>query len=405
MRVTNVATYRNFTNSANYVHSNLNKSLNKISSGREYESAAESPLTYYQSKKIDDQYLDVVSKLNLITDVKSRLEQQEDGIYDIQQLLAKSKNDVILKARTGTTTGTAIATLRDDLVQKEQAMANDLRTQYQSFYVYGGNDVSTPPFSLSYDGMELTFSHKFPGEDQVTNFVMKLEDNPDATDTDHPFMFQLQTGTDASGNQLGDINKLVQAMGEQGYMDLGYGDIRSRETLLDTFTGGMNVLTCIDSETVKTKYMKADGTATAGAEKEIMTALTDGPLGLVAQSVKAMDNYLADMEKLSDDYSVEDPISRGKLDDHLERLLDDMTVGEHKVSVFYSDLGNKYNTLELTDDKLKIMKDSLTAQYKDVAGADPYASIVEMYNNQYAYNAALQVGSNLMSSSLFDFVR
>ena len=51
------------------------------------------------------------------------------------------------------------------------------------------------------------------------------------------------------------------------------------------------------------------------------------------------------------------------------------------------------------------IEDALTEQYKDTLGADPYASIMEMFNNQYSYNAALQVGSKLMSSSLFEWGR
>lgn len=391
MRVTNTSTYRNYTSSINNVHANLNKSLNKISSGRQYETAAESPLSYYRGKEIDDQYLDALGRVTLLTDVQARLEQQEKGAYDIQQLLKQAKNDVVLKARTATTDATARDTLKSDLLQKAQTMVNDLRSQYQDFYVYGGNDVSTPPFSLSADGTTLTFSHKFPGEANVTNFEMKLEKNG------NNYEFQLSSGTDSNGNALGDINKLVQAMSEHGYMDLGYGDIRSRDTLLDTFTGGMNVLTGMNSDTVQSLYpLGANGTITgpnaANAETDIMKRLTDGPLGTVLQGVASLNQYAEDG----------DP---DVLDDQLEKLIGDMTDAEHTISTVYSDLGNKYKTLETTEDRLNTLTDSLKVQYKDIVGADPYESILEMYNNQYAYNAALQVGSNLMQSSLFDFVR
>ena len=77
MRVTNNATFRNFSGSVNDVHSRLNKSMNKISSGKAYEKAADNPLAYYEGKKIDNQYLDTLSKLNLIPDVQNRLYQQD----------------------------------------------------------------------------------------------------------------------------------------------------------------------------------------------------------------------------------------------------------------------------------------------------------------------------------------
>ncbi len=377
MRVTNASVYRNYTTSMNNVQARLNKSFNKVSSGKAYESAAENPLAYYKGQKIDSQYQKVLGQKQLLTTVKNRLEQQEDGAYDIQKTLSEAKNDVINKALTGTPSETAMATLRDHLLQLEHNIVNDLQAQYQDFYVYGGNDSSTPPFSLSADGMTLTYSHKFPGDAQATDFVMKLNDNG---------KFELDpssTGTEA---------QLIQAMSEQGFLDLGYGDIRDRDTLLDTFTGGMNLLTGITSGAVKTG--NANGTLDLDT---ILDALSEGPLGLTARGVQAMDKYL---DPNGPDYG-----DRAKLNSTLSPILQKMTESEHKTSTVYSDLGNKYQLIENLETKLKNSLDSLNVQYKDTVGADPYESIYEMFNNQYSYNAALQVGSNLMSSSLFDFIR
>ena len=401
MRVTNSSTYRNYTTSVNNVHANLNKSLNKISSGREYESAAENPISYYRGKAIDSQYLDVLSKSSLITDVKARLEQQEDGAYHIQNLLAEAKKTVI-KARTGTTTGTAMGTLRDELLQKEHSIVNDLESQYQDFYVYGGNDVSTPPFSLSNDGMTLTYSHTFPGEDEPTNFVMKLTEQIDPTTKEKTGVYKFELQEDTANPKKATPERLVQAMSEQGYMDLGYGDIRDHSTLLDTYTGGLNLLTGLTSNAIISSSSDPTFDADTYVKDTIMEKLTNGPLGLIAQSVMSMDNYLGEGTSQIKDGLKDD---REKLDKDLARLMDEMAVSEHTTSTVYSDLGNKYKILEDTETRLNTLKDALTVQYKDVVGADPYASIYEMFNNQYAYNAALQVGSNLMQSSLFDFVR
>ena len=373
MRVTNASVYRNYTNSMNNVQARLNKSFNKISTGKAYETAAESPLSYYKGQKIDSQYQEVLGQQKLLTTVKNRLEMQEKGAYDIQTTLAEAKNNVINKALTGTTSETAMDTLRDHLLQLEHNIVNDLQAQYQDFYVYGGNDSSTPPFSLSADGMTLTYSHKFPGETQATDFVMEMQDDG---------KFKLTSG---------DGDKLIQAMSEQGYLDLGYGDIRDRSTLLDSFTGGMNLLTGITSDAVKTG--NANGTLDLDT---IMDALSDGPLGLTARGVQAMDKYLDPSNTAYD---------RADLDNDLRPILQKMTESEHKTSTVYSDLGNKYHLIENLETKLKNSLDSLTIQYKDEVGADPYESIYEMFNNQYSYNAALQVGSNLMGSSLFDFIR
>ena len=44
-------------------------------------------------------------------------------------------------------------------------------------------------------------------------------------------------------------------------------------------------------------------------------------------------------------------------------------------------------------------------QYKNKLGADPYDSIIEMYSYQQSYQAALKVGSYMIGTSLFDFMR
>ena len=123
-----------------------------------------------------------------------------------------------------------------------------------------------------------------------------------------------------------------------------------------------------------------------------MKVLNESPVALTGKAALSIGEYIRTKDK-------------DLLDDRLADTIDRMTVTEHTVSTFYSDLGNKSQQLDQTAKRLDTIEDSLTEQYKDTLGADPYASIMEMFNNQYSYNAALQVGSKLMNTSLFDFVR
>lgn len=381
MRVTNAATYRNFTTSVNNVHANLNKSLNKISSGEKYEAAADSPLSYYQGKKIDDQYLESLSKSTLLTDIKNRLYQQELGARDIQKILADGKNKV-QEARTATSgEQSTLLTLQADLLQKQHEIIDDLNSQYENFYIYGGNDLSSTPFTLSADGINLTYNHTF-SDGTSASIEFKLERKDDAS-----YEYKVVQPTDQTEAQ----KLIIKAMSEQGRMDIGYGDIHSRETLLDTYTGGLNLLTGLSSDEV----ISMNKANPADAFKSIEERLNKSPLALIGQAVNAIEDYLKD----------DVPTTSDDLHRVLGQTIEDMTVTEHTISSIYSDLGNKYKLLEDTDTKLKREQDSLTEQYKDILGADPYASILEMYNNNYAYNAALRVGSNLMNTSLFDFMR
>ena len=401
MRVTTSSTYRNFTTSVNNVHFNLNKSMNKVSTGEAYENAAESPLNYYSGKKIDNQYQDTLNKISLIKSVQNRIYQQELGARDIQKILSGAKNQVQF-ARTGTTTDYALESTRDDLYQKQYEIIDALNMEYEGFFIYGGNDVSVTPFTLKYDRDDptkpftFTYSHTFPGESSATEFEFKLTYN--AADGTSEFKLQNPTDTPLASSNTANSTKtredlLLQAMSEQGRVDIGYGSIQekdtfgSRDTLLDTYTGGINLLTGITSDAVKTQAITLS---------DVEEALTNSSLGLIGRSIQTID-YNIDAGRTQQTQST--------MHEALGDVITRMTESEHLTSTVYSDLGNKYRLLEDTKDKLDIEKISLMTQYKDKLGADPYESIIDMYNHQYSYNAALQVGSKLMSSSLFDFVR
>ena len=384
MRVTNSSYYRNFTNSINDVHGRLNKSMNKVSSGKAYEKASDNPLAYYEGKKIDNQYQDTLSKLGLITNVKNRLYQQELGARSIQNRLSEAKKKIeYVRSDSNNSDMQIVQTVRDDLLQKQQSMVNDLNAQYQNNYIFGGSDTTTPPFTLSADGRELTFSHTFAGDNAATKMVMTLTQQPDGT---YQYEFSGTKGNPPANMDSDEtMDNIVKAMRETGYMDVGYGNISEPDTLLDTNTGGLHLITGLSAGAM-------NAMSDSQARDEVISRLNNSPVALVGKAVIASDNYIGGG-------------SREDFSSALGSVMDTMTETEHSVSTVYSDLGNKYSLLESTEEKLTTIKLALTEQYKEKLGADPYEAITEMFSYQQSYNAALRVGSNMMSSSLFDFVK
>ncbi len=386
MRVTNSTLYRKYTSAVNEVHSQYNKSMNKVSSGKAYESAAENPLAYYSGKRMDNEYQDVLSKKSLLTDIDKRLYQQELGIRSIQGTLnskqdnAASRISYILN-NTNNETSTTVGTIRDDLIQKQQSMINDLNGKYENFYIYGGNDLSTTPFALDYDAetdkMILTYNHRFSGDQTTTQFTFELEEKGDG------YNFTLTSGN---------WDELQTAMGEQGRVDIGYGSIYDTETLLDTYTGGLNFLTGITSDTMK----RAGG---AYNQAEFEEAQTNSAVGLLGQSIVTMNKYMKQLDGEAGGISKED------FSDKLGNVLNQIEVTSDKLGSVYSNIGNKTQQLETTLERLEDQKIALEEQYQNKLGADPFESIIEMFAYQRSYTASLQVSSNIMRTSLFDFMR
>lgn len=392
MRVTNAPMYRKYSTAVNDVHSKLNKAMNKISSGAAYEAAADNPLAYYQGKKMDHQYQDVESKLQLMSDVQNRIYQQELGAREIQSLLSKAKNSDIEYILNGTNNVdmTTVGTIQSSLLQKQQSMVNALNAQYENFYIYGGNDLSTAPFTMSGDGKTLTFSHQFPGEDQATKIELVMGKITKADGTEG-YGFSVGNATDGDGKTLTQqqaLEKIQKSMTERGYVDLGYGTIDDKTTLLDTFTSGFSVLTGLSADKAAAL---SDPNDPAVLETNLLDALNNSAVGLMGQALAATETYLkdGDLEKFTG---------------YLGGVMDEMTLTEDKISNVYSDLGTKYSLIDTTEDRLKDIKYGLIEQYKDKLGADPYESIMEMYSFQQSYNASLQLSSKLMEASLFNFI-
>lgn len=70
-----------------------------------------------------------------------------------------------------------------------------------------------------------------------------------------------------------------------------------------------------------------------------------------------------------------------------------------------TDLGVKSEFLTTTKDRLENADISLQEQMEKVEGIDPAAAITDYMWNQYAYNAALKVGTSILSPSFIDFMR
>ena len=380
MRVTNTSIYRNFTFTANDLHSKLIKSFSKIGgNSKKYESAAENPLAYYEGLNMDTHFQDLESKVSLIKDVKHRMYQQELGARAIQSALTGDNGSKfqIEKALNATSDHTStLSAVRDELTQSQHEIVNALNVQYQNIYVFGGNDSSQAPSYLSEDGKTLTYRHLFPGDKTTTDITMTLTKQ---TDGSYEYV-------------IDDIDSVVKAMTEQGVMDLGYGYIGDRDSLIDTYTGGLNVLTGITSKTARDMISLGK---TDDLKALIQERMNGSAIALTGQAAFAVQDYI--------DNPTQDGLNT--MNKVLGDTLSEIDASSIRLGTIYEELGIKYSRLDDTHTRLLSVQDSLTEAYADKLGADPYEAIMEMVSNQYSYNAALQVGSKLMETSLFDFMR
>lgn len=83
-----------------------------------------------------------------------------------------------------------------------------------------------------------------------------------------------------------------------------------------------------------------------------------------------------------------------KFDDASSRIMDSIT-----------ELGVKSEFLTTTKDRLENEEIAINEQMENVEGIDMAAAITDYMWNQYAYNAALKVGTSILSASFIDFMK
>ena len=407
MRVTARTYYQDYAKSVNDLHTKLNKSMEQVGNGRKFNEAKEDPIAYYAGKRIENQHSDAEAKKTIIDDVKNRLYQQEKGALSIQDDMRTVNTKVVnLKNDTTNANASTVETFESEFTQRLHSVINTLNSQYDNFYVYGGNDMTTVPFSLKEDldgappSVTLTYSHKFPGDEKATELNIKY--SYDGTNYKNEFSGKASDGT-ALGE--GDTLKLIlSAMREQGKMSTGYGSLRDRSTLLDTYTGGLNMITGLSSDTLKglsdtDAINRIKGASNGGPVVAEEDSLMNSPVALLSKSVLTTHNYVKAL-KTNTNVSTAKERFHKDLSDFINQNDD----SESRVSDTYRVLGIKYAALEATQSKLDITMDTLQAEYSSKLAIDPYDAVVKMYSYQYSYNAAMKVGANIMQSSLFDFV-
>ena len=396
MRVTARTYYQDYAKSVNDLHTKLNKSMEQVGNGRKFNEAKEDPIAYYAGKRIENQHSDAEAKKTVIDDVKNRLYQQEKGALSIQDDMRTVNTKVVnLKNDTTNANASTVETFESEFTQRLHSVVNTLNSQYDNFYVYGGNDMTTVPFSLKEDldgappSVTLTYSHKFPGDEKATDYKNEF------------------SGKASDGTALGEgdtLKLILSAMREQGKMSTGYGSLRDRSTLLDTYTGGLNMITGLSSDTLKglsdtDAINRIKGASNGGPVVAEEDSLMNSPVALLSKSVLTTHNYVKAL-KTNTNVSTAKERFHKDLSDFINQNDD----SESRVSDTYRVLGIKYAALEATQSKLDITMDTLQAEYSSKLAIDPYDAVVKMYSYQYSYNAAMKVGANIMQSSLFDFV-
>lgn len=361
MRITTNAILRNYKSNLGASMSNLDIARTQVMTQRRFNSTMEDPSSALRAAVLNRKYARNEDYLNQVKDVQSYQDAQEDGAMQISNIALTLNKQYGLEALNGTNgsrdTRLTYATAWRDA---QESMVLSLNASYEGKYVFAGSDGMTPPF--------------------------RLADVDDGTGTGNTKQVLLYRNVDVTtGILYDDKNNVVDAndgkerlknlANDTSYVDLGFG-----LNISDNANG--NGVTVEDSSAFN---ISLPGIKLVGYDEEAKGDNTK--------------NMILLMGKIADKLAAEEFDYEG-----YRELLGTFDGQRNNVLQHVTTLGTKTEFLTTTKERLETNEINLTTQIDNVVNIDMAEAIMNFSWAQYAYNAALKVGNNILTPSFIDFM-
>ena len=240
--------------------------------------------------------------------------------------------------------GTARAILGQDLITKADAVSMCMNARYNEEFVFAGIDGMNVPFTWSEDG---------------------------------ELLYRGVNVSAAEGTE--DYEKLQKMAAETGYVDVGIG-------LKEDENGDV-----VDSS--------AFNSALSGLNFLGYGLDEDGDPKNLAVLMNELGNLLQDCDRDTGAYASEEDEARANV---LAQKLHD-AIGRVQEQHVKISADSEYLQINLTH--LQETQYTLNTEISELEQMDPALSVTEMFWAQYCYQAALKIGNELVSQTLFDYMK
>lgn len=319
---------------------------NRVLTRRNFNEVSEDPAAAVRAFKLRSQFRKNAGYMEMNEQTLSRVTELESATLQMSDILTKKLNPDALVASNGTnwdqsTRNTYAATMRG--MQKSLILAAN--TQIGGQFLFGGEETHEVPFVLSEDGRTLTYR-----------------------------------GIDVNSCDPADIAKLKEYSKETVYVDLGFGLEETTELQADGKTESKPEI--VNTSAFNTAYPGINflgfGQGEDGLSDNIVVLL-----GQMADELESPDFTVEDYDKMVN-----------KFQSGMKDFIDAQT--KLDTDAYFLDTNMK---------RLETYSDTLNERITSVERVDMEEAISSYIYQQYCYNAALKVGTNIVSQSLLDFMR
>lgn len=381
MRITTSMMIRNYqTNLTTTTETKMNYQ-NKVLTQRNFTSVKEDPSAAAKASNLTRQYLKNEDYMEMAKDLQSKLDSQEDSVYQVvkyaEELFAKlgkeSLNGTNLEQRE--TYANTIVSIRDSIIQS-------LNATYSNTYIMGGANGTEPPFSLDQTTGKLMYNYRGNaievGDTSKTADLQKYRD-------EHLYMdigLGLEFGTGTASDEI--ISSTA--------FDIAFSGLSAIWNDESTGTGNG-----VNGTGVSLKIDVGNNIVDNQAAKDYRVSMAKG---------SGKDNTANNLVDLCSQLALE--LLQGDDDfdyQSCDAMLAKLKGFHEQADNSLTGIGVKSDFLEKSVDRMESNELSLATQLERVVTPDMAIAITNYSYSQYAYNAALRIGVNLLSQSFLDFMR
>lgn len=340
MRITTNAILRNYKSNLGTSLKNLDTTRTRVMTQRKFNSTAEDPSNALRAAILERKYAKNEDYLNIVKDVQSFQDAQEDAAMQIETIAKELSKRYGLEALNGT----------NGSLETRQTYADAWRGAQESLVL---------SLNASYEGR-----YVFAGNDGQ-NAPFKLE-------TVNGKQVLTYRGIDVNSTDPNDQATLEKLAKETSYVDLGFGlnvDASNRD---------------INIESSSAFNTSLPGIKLVGYGQDDK-GITNNMILLCGEIADVLADPNFDRDKYTE--------LLGKFDEDRNNVLQTVTI-----------LGTQTEFLTTTKDRLETSSISLATQIDNVVNVDMAEAIMDFSWAQYAYNAALKVGNNILTPSFIDFM-
>ncbi|MDU6305362.1 MAG: flagellar hook-associated protein FlgL [Clostridium sp.] len=454
MRITMGMIAGQYSKNLNTSLNNFNVASRRATTYRSFERTSENPFAATKLYRFRREMAENETYQDSLGDVDSQLMTAQSAMQSIYSIVSSAESGDVIQAITGTMSESDRTIIANKMRQMQQAFLSPLNTKFGEKYLFGGTEMTEAPFSVNDSGellyrginvntgkietgpaanfngtlIEFNSSSSDPITDPDTGYtikdgiVLKVADGGAGSETNisisddyitikadlskyktNQDLLNLIKGYDkidfSKIRISGDMNRSISVSNGAG----GYQEIVSASL---TSSIGQDGLSALANEEVLVnlglglKTTSEAGSTTINSQSAFNSAIPGlSFMGYGQDSSGISGNLYTLMGQIADQLK-SDGFSMENIQPYLDKFGEksDALLGEITKS------GSKSNFLSTMKTNLESMGDSLLERAEDIEYVDPGDAIMDFYMQQYAYNAALSMGTKILSKSFIDFM-